>query len=951
MSDPTPTTDDASNQKSTHAHAAQRRVRWLSATGVCSGMLFFFIATALLDWHRDSRMQANAIVEQVDDAQSGMDRVSVIRNQEWTELLSGSPSPLEVSAGVPSNNWQQELAQVQSTFDSLNATLDLQGDQKLGIATETLKKWNDQAEHWRRRHSDLNAAAEKQFTELDVALDHLQQDADEQRGIHRLKIAVGLRSHLSKRPKPIDEILNDCSGSALLNQRSGDLKQLRLYLNQLIASFNVDHLADLSQNQIRPVLLRLKTSSEELGKSHEVEQVNDAIFGPAGSPGNQSTFDHSHWQDARSDIPPGILALQFALAESRSERQRLAESAAEQARLLDDQRNKLAMAGDQVKSQCIEKFANTLQTIWLANLGSGCILGMLFLFLTHKVSQDIAMQVDAIDRTATDLANEQLFLESVLSNLPIPLYWKDETGRYQGCSRSFAEWTGFCTEEDIVGYTDADLPWDDATQEHKIDLERSIMRYGIPIKNQEILQTRADGQPYVVLASKTPLYNNQNASVGLVGTYIDITERKTAEERLNGLAKIQSECPSEIYVFDMHTLELLELNHAACQNLMVDEEDYRGKSISNYLKESATGNLVELLRPIVEGDAVEVEYELTHLRTDGTCYPVHVRTLTIEHESEQAFVACATDMTLYKKLESKLLQAQKLESIGQLAAGIAHEINTPMQCICGNIDFLQNYSDRLLQIVDTFQGLLQKSPESWEHRIDTIAELLKKNRFDFIRSQFPMAIEETSTAAKRVVEIVRAMRVMSHPGSHSKSPTDINALIQDASILSRNRWKYAATVNLVLDAELPTIDARPAELSQVFLNLIINAADAIGDTPPSDTTELGQIRVVTTYDDANIYIELSDNGPGMSDEVQAKAFEPFFTTKEVGKGTGQGLSIAYDVITKLHGGTVDLQSEVGEGTLFTLCLPRQTDQEAPTSKGIAVAPATMPDMSPPAVIT
>ena len=923
-------------QPSRNAHDAQRRVRWLSATAVCSGILFFVIATALLNWHEDSRAKANAIEAQVNEARLAMSRATVSRNHEATQLLSESTALNKDFLNRQYDNWREELSLVQNTCNSLNAALCLQGEKQLRITMEPLKEWSIEAEAWKNRNTYLTATAQQRYSELNLILAELLQTAENQRGIQRLRLALGLRSHLSKTPKPIADILKDCAGSTLTNQLSGDIKQLRFYLSQLMTTPDVDDLADMSENKIRPLLLRLKASTEEIGKLDVVQQIETTIFNPL--PSNMA--DSGQTEDLNLESP-GLLALQFALAESRSERQRLSELATEHANVLEQERSRLAIAGTTLKNRYAESFARAIRNVWRINLASGAILGLVFLILTRKVSQDIAMQVDAIDKTATDLANEQLFLGSVLSNLPIPLYWKDKAGVYQGCSRSFAEWIGLSSEAEIVGKTDIELPWKPETREHKNVLEDSIMHFGIPIKNQEMAKQRSDGKQFIVLASKTPLCNLNNESVGLVGAYIDITERKAAEERLNGLAKIQAECPSEIYVFDMRTFELLEVNNAACQNLLINESGYRGKTLLNFMDESNGERLKEHLKPIINSDAVEAEYETTHVRSDGTQYPVHVRTLTIEHKSEQVFVACATDMTVYKKLENKLLQAQKLESIGQLAAGIAHEINTPMQCIGGNIDFLQEHSDRLLTVADTFRGLLEMSPEEREDRLENVAKILETNRFDFIRSQFPMAIEETSTAAKRVVEIVRAMRVMSHPGSQVKSDTDINTLIRDSSILSRNRWKCVAEVELSLDNGLPTIDALPAELSQVFLNLIINAADAIGEVTDDGSSGLGKIDVKTRFDEQNVYIEIRDNGPGMSDEVKAKAFEPFFTTKEVGKGTGQGLSITYDVITKLHGGTVEIQSDLGEGTLFTLCLPRQNHRQKASDKPIADVAGTL----------
>ncbi|MFG0265999.1 MAG: ATP-binding protein [Rhodopirellula sp. JB055] len=942
MSDPT---NADSVQQSKCADDAQRRVRWLSTTGVSSGILFFVITTALLNWHQDSRTKASAIEARINEARLAMSRATVSRNEAWTQLLTESFIPDQRQANTQSNSWHEELVLVQQTCEVLNAALQLKGSEKLSIEINPLEEWSIQAERWKERHTYLTTTVQQQFSSLDDVLEELLRESDKQRGIHRLRLALGLRSQLSNQPKPIKQILKDCAGSNRSYEQSGNLKQLRLYLSQLMTTTNTDLLTDIAENQIRPILLRLQSSSDQLVPPQTLEKIESGIFDPI-----TDHFETAMVSENSSKESPGILPLQLAISESRLERKRLVQRAAEHGQVLDQQRSKLAMAGDVLKNQYTESFANTLRMVWYVKLALGIMLGLVFLFLTRKVSQAIAFQVDAIDRTANELANEQLLLESVLSNLPIPLYWIDENGRYQGCSQSFANWIGIHSAKDIIGKTDEDLPWDVATSEHKATLDRSIMRYGIPITNQEVQQRRNDGKSFVVLASKTPLFNHENSSVGLVGTYIDITERKAAEERMNGLAKIQAECPSEIYVFSMHSLELLELNQAAWQNLRVDEQEYRGKPISNFLSDADTQKLMEHLQPIIDGNAVEVEYELTHVRSDRTTYPVHVRTLTIEHESEQVFVTCATDMTLHQKLENKLLQAQKLESIGQLAAGIAHEINTPMQCIGGNIDFLQEYTGRLLAIVDTFQELLQTKPESWEARLLAVTEMLKANRFDFIRSQFPMAIEETSTAANRVVEIVRAMRVMSHPGAQTKRCTDINELVHDAKILSRNRWKCVASVELSLDENLPAIDALSAELSQVFLNLIVNAADAIAEQQTSDSAELGEINVLTKFDDDSVYIEVRDNGPGMSDEVKTKAFEPFFTTKEVGKGTGQGLSITYDVVTKLHNGTVEIQSTVGEGTSFMLCLPRDASTPATSPPGVAVIPTDMPNSTAPAGI-
>lgn len=269
----------------------------------------------------------------------------------------------------------------------------------------------------------------------------------------------------------------------------------------------------------------------------------------------------------------------------------------------------------------------------------------------------------------------------------------------------------------------------------------------------------------------------------------------------------------------------------------------------------------------------------------------------------------------------RLAQAQKLESIGQLAAGIAHEINTPMQCVSGNIEYLKASCARLLSVTEAYRETLEGPSMSWEVRRDRIAEILTTSRFSQLEVQIPAALDESNGAALRVIEIVRAMKAMSHPGTRERVSTDINVIIRNAVAVSRNRWKYAAQVTLDLAENLPDVKALPAELSQVILNMIINAADAIAEKLGESSPTLGAITVRTRSAKDHIRIEIEDSGCGMSAEIRDRVFDLFFTTKDVGKGTGQGLAISHEVIVKQHGGTIDIASTPGAGTTFVICLP------------------------------
>jgi len=283
-----------------------------------------------------------------------------------------------------------------------------------------------------------------------------------------------------------------------------------------------------------------------------------------------------------------------------------------------------------------------------------------------------------------------------------------------------------------------------------------------------------------------------------------------------------------------------------------------------------------------------------------------------------------------QNLELQLLQAQKLESIGQLAAGIAHEINTPMQFLSDNIEFLSDCSKRLFEVVDGYQRNLfsEGQQKSWSERKQELMDMMERNQFETIREQIPQAIRESLEGIQRVIHIVRAMKEFSHPGHEQRVGVDLNNAVRSTATITRNRWKYVADLQLDLDPDLPTLNCVPADINQVLLNLIVNAADTIAEKLGADGSEKGQITVRTGTDGENIVIEVEDTGCGIPDSIRNRIFDPFFTTKEVGQGTGQGLAICYNVIVNKHHGTIDVISDPGVGTSFRVTLPRFRDSLA-----------------------
>ncbi len=262
-----------------------------------------------------------------------------------------------------------------------------------------------------------------------------------------------------------------------------------------------------------------------------------------------------------------------------------------------------------------------------------------------------------------------------------------------------------------------------------------------------------------------------------------------------------------------------------------------------------------------------------------------------------------------------------------MAAGLAHEINTPMQCVFGNVEFLQKSFVKLTAISDRLVSMLEKSQIDWSEERLALKELRDRFRYDFLRQQTPSALEEAVEGSRRVISIIRAMKVMSHPGNQDHIDTDIHELLQSAAIITRNKWKFVANLNFDFADDLPKLQAYPAELSQVFMNMIVNSTDAIAEKIGPDPSELGDISIATSFEANNLIVKISDTGNGIENNIKHNIFDPFFTTKGVGKGTGQGLAIAYAIIVGKHKGTIVVESERGVGTTFTITLPTKTNHK------------------------
>lgn len=281
------------------------------------------------------------------------------------------------------------------------------------------------------------------------------------------------------------------------------------------------------------------------------------------------------------------------------------------------------------------------------------------------------------------------------------------------------------------------------------------------------------------------------------------------------------------------------------------------------------------------------------------------------------------DVTEHKTLEEELRRAQKLESVGQLAAGIAHEINTPIQYVGDNIGFLRNAFADICGVVVKQEEL--RTRLKWgtldDSVMNDVEQTVASADLTFLIDEVPRAIEQTLEGIGRVAKIVRAMKEFSHPGAEGKVASNLNSLIENTITVARNEWKYVADLTTDFDESLPLIPCFAGEFNQVILNLIVNAAHAIGDRTNVDASQKGLITISTRSLADRAEIRVKDNGTGIPERVRGRVFDPFFTTKPVGKGTGQGLAIAHAAIVKKHNGQLSFETEMGQGTTFIIQLP------------------------------
>jgi PAS domain S-box-containing protein len=505
--------------------------------------------------------------------------------------------------------------------------------------------------------------------------------------------------------------------------------------------------------------------------------------------------------------------------------------------------------------------------------------------------------VTAIDVTERKRVQEELraskqLLEGIVDAIPVRVFWKDKDLAYLGCNAAFARDAGFSDPKEVVGKDDYQLGWRDLADRYRGD-DRQVIESGRPRLLIEEPQTTPDGKTVTLLTSKIPRYNSQGKIDGVIGTYMDITPRKQAEERLREQAEIIDRAHDAVIIRDFKTEQVTFWNKGAEHLYGWTASEAIGRPIGQLVFSSE-----EVRRPALEVLLATGEFhgELKQITKSGLEITVDGRGTIIRDDSGAplSVLLIHTDITEQKRLGMQLLRAQRLESIGTLASGVAHDLN--------------NILTPILMCAETLR--LTSDPQDREDAISLVEQSARRG----------------AAVVKQVLTFARGIegkRVLIKPSHLIEEMVDIAQRTFPKSIEIRSRYPE----------DLWSAMADPTQMHQVLLNLCVNARDAMPNGG-SIGISAHNFHVDEAYAGATpdsrpgdyITFNITDTGAGMSQEVIDKIFDPFFTTKEIGKGTGLGLSTALGIV-RSHGGFMLVDSEVGKGTIFKIFLPAQVADE------------------------
>ena len=431
---------------------------------------------------------------------------------------------------------------------------------------------------------------------------------------------------------------------------------------------------------------------------------------------------------------------------------------------------------------------------------------------------------------------------------------------------------------------------------------------------------RADGSILYEQSTIAPICDTEGCVTAYVATLEDITEQRAVADRLQYLAAAIESTDECIEILDASG-KIIYLNPAYEKQRGVRLEDIKGQrpilTAGDPCADKAM--LHTMIEATGRGEAWRGTLKSRNYRNALLVEDVSISPIRNSNGQLSAFVVVKRDISAKLDMEQQLLRGQKLEAVGQLAAGIAHEINTPTQYVGDNIRFLKDSFAAVGTLLSRL-GHLDETATDGKILSADLHKALEDADADYLLAEIPRAVDQSLEGVDRVAKIVCAMKEFSHPATE-RTPLDINRAMASTATVASNEWKYVAELVTDFDPDLPQVPVMPGDFNQVILNMIVNAAHAIGDVVGDGANGRGTITLSTRKDGDCVEIRISDTGCGMTPAVAARIFDPFFTTKAVGKGTGQGLSITHNVIVDKHGGNIQVESAPGSGTTFIIRLP------------------------------
>ncbi len=718
------------------------------------------------------------------------------------------------------------------------------------------------------------------------------------------------------------------------------IESLRMGVTDYVMKQNVKALA--------PAIIRALNEAEEIRQVEQAEKIRHVLFNIA-SAGNeiQDPFEYCHviqrelgnildttnffigMYDAMNDI----LTSPFMKDENDKFRQVPAKNTIS-ARVI--RRNKsLLLSEKELKRFFDENNLERVGSLAKCWLGvplrvNGEVIGIIAV-QSYKDSQAfkeedkellefVASQISASikNKLAT---KEILKLSRSIEQSPVSVVITDLKGNIEYVNPRFCEITGYTCEE-AIGKNPRILKSGETPASEYKQLWDHITKG--KTWHGKFHNKKKNGELFWEEATIGVIKDDEGKIVNYIAFKEDITRRVEAEQKYRLLNKqneqLLKSIASILIVMDEDE-HVMRWNPKAAEIFGIPADEAIDKHI---LETGITWDWTAITQAIMKCRVKKQSVYLTDIvykKNDGKdgFLNLHINPFAGETDLKSGFLIFGEEVTERKTLESQLAQAQKLESIGQLAAGIAHEINTPTQYVGDNIYFMKDAFKDLNRLFT----LLMDSTENSDP-----ADILKKLKLmadeielDYLMEEIPQAIEQAMDGVQRVTKIVRAMKEFSHPGIEEKTPVDLNKNIENTLTVARNEYKYVADLETDLDENIGLVPCLPGELNQVILNMVVNAAHAIADVRKTDPDFRGLIRVSSKLAGDWAEIKISDNGPGVPEKIRDKIFDPFFTTKEVGKGTGQGLAISHNVVVKKHGGKILMETEEGKGTTFIIRIP------------------------------